>query len=172
MPGADEPEVGLDLITSPQDSPPVVADAETREAIDDQAAGFIEACQLLAAKPALHRTVLSERESARLTQIDRDCRDMADRIRSLTGKYTKLASDYSRLRQTYESLRANLGLAAAFMAAGGVSVSWAGAISDPFWKPMLLWGGIAGFAYGLFAAACNLIFVRDRRGPETPEAID
>jgi hypothetical protein len=64
---------------------------------------------------------------------------------------------HTALLQAYRDSRAINGLATLLLALGATSVSIAGAISDPTWKPPCLWAGIGCFACGFLFAGQSLL---------------
>lgn len=176
MADPNEPFVSLEVVRASASPASVHADPTTTEEITDAFLGRMEYYQQLSSKPALHRTVLSERESTKLheanSKLEGDCRELRDDYHSLVSKYTKLSSQYSRLKQANHTFRANSGLGAAMAAAGGIAVSVAGAITHPTVKPILLYCGIATFIYALISTFWNMFFGRDKSGPDIPEPIE
>lgn len=145
------------------------------EEIADASVAHFEYCQLLSSKPAVHRTVLSERESKTLhqanEQLQTECRALTAKYDDVVKKYTQLSAHYARLKQANDSLRGNVGLSTSIAAIGAIAVSIAGVIADPTWKPVLLGGGIATFSVAILVGLWNIYFVRDRHGPSQPDPL-
>ena len=167
--------LGLEAVQTPSSVPSTQADLKTSEEIADASVGHIEYCQPLSSKPAVHRTILSERESKSLHQANEllqgECRDLRIEYNHVVIKYTQLSAHYARLRQAHDSLRGNVGLSTSIVAVGATAVSFAGALTDTTLKPMLLWGGTATFIVGIVVGLWNVFFVRDRHGPSQPDSL-
>lgn len=176
MPEQESDILSLEMVQASATPTPTQPDLETTEEFADARSGRLEYFQQLTSKPALHRTVLSERESTKLHQANEklavDCQELRKSHLDLVTRYARLASHYTRLKQAYEILRVNAGLAASLMGVGGISVSVAGAITHETWKPILLWGGIFTFSVSFIFLIINLIFGKDKHGPDIPDPIN
>lgn len=170
-----QPSISLEQVRASSPPPQSQADIQTSQEIANGYAGQFEIAQELSSKPAVHRTLLTERESTRLNQdnerLRTDCRALTDRCNCVVNQYATLMSDYTRLRQSYDTLRASSGLTTILGSVAGMVVGIAGVgIPEP-WKSVMLYGGGAAFIISTICALYGLHFGRDKYGPEKPPQI-
>jgi hypothetical protein len=154
----DEPHLGLDSVAEPVVPPPNVPDEKTQEEAE---AGRQEAAlmQKMASSPALRSIVVSEREVARLKkELDNANSERFD----LHCRVLELAPENALLQQSMHDMRGNFTIAALLLTGGSISVSIAGAISNPNWKPIALIAGITAAVIGFILTVYTFFWVKPR----------
>jgi hypothetical protein len=150
---SDTPEehLGLDAISEPASPPPTEPDEQTRQ--------DLELISQLAKQPAFRSVYVAERENQRLKkQYD----DTNKERRCLQGQVSRLGPENAMLRQSMHDMRVNFRFAMIVLTVGSLSVGIAGAVTDPTWKPILLYGGIAASVIGLLLGLVTSAWVRPR----------
>ena len=149
MSDAPEEPLGLDAITEPAAPPPTEPDEQTRQ--------DLELISQMAKQPAFRAAFVSERENRRLKeQYD----DTNKERRCLQDQVNRLSPENATLRQSMHDMRGNFTIAAIVLAVGSLSVSIAGAIANPSWKPVFLYGGIVASVIGLLLTLYTFFWVR------------
>ena len=100
---------------------------------------------------------LSERETARLRD---DCDRLEAQRLHLQDRLDELVPKHEAIRQAFNDSRGSFGLSALFLTLGGASISVAGAISNPSWKPILLWGGIATAGCRFLLSLSTMVWIK------------
>lgn len=165
MTDPDDRPVDLDRIAGPAVPPPQEADPLTIQegkTLQQAAKKLTPTEHAIVARDRHVADTCGEREKLRRerdgfqVEATRQAREIAE-----------LSSENASLRQQLHASRASFGFAALAQVVGGTAVSVAGAISDSFWKPATLVGGISVFICGSLLALWSLFAgkrVGDGRG--------
>lgn len=150
----DDRPLDLDRIAGPAEPPPQEPDPLTikeERKLQQAARKLTPTDHAILAKDRHVADACEEREKLRIErdgfQIEatRQARELAE-----------LSRENASLRQQLHASRASFGFAALAQVTGGTVVSVAGAISDSFWKPGFLVGGILVFVFGFLLALWSL----------------
>lgn len=162
----EEKPADLSAIAAPSEPPPREPDALTRREKEnyERAPKATPTQQLIAEKDKHIRDLCVERD--RLI-VERDSfREERDRQ---SAQMMRLTGANATLRQQVHDSRSVFGFSALATLVGGTAISFAGAISDPFWKPASLVGGAAVFVFGFALALWSIFFVGRSGGKDNDQ---